>query len=141
MVRRRWLNRSFRLRWRRGRIRDGVDFAGGLLDETIVGGLIAMVVGVILIAVFVLLIWPVLAIGLELALVILLVGSGIFGRIFLRRPWTVEALRSGVDEPAQTWNVVGWQRSREVVDEAKAAIRQGMPLPVISGSAGQLELK
>ena len=77
---------------------------------------IALMVGAVLLAAlvaFVLL--PLLGLALELAVPLVLLWSGLLGRVFLRRPWTIEAV--AVEEPARrvAFAVVGWRRSRRAL--------------------------
>jgi hypothetical protein len=43
-----------------------------------------------------------------------------------QRPWFVELQRQGLaDAPRRAWRVQGWRRSRRLVNELTAAIREG----------------
>jgi hypothetical protein len=58
---------------------------------------------------------------------LIIVGSvlaaGMIGRLFLRRPWIIEAASS--DGEALTWQVGGWRQSRHALDEAARALAAG----------------
>jgi len=143
-VRRRWLERPARApRLRRGRrsptadaVQDGVEAAfwslpdaSGLLDgadDPLVG--IALMVGAVLLAAlvaFVLL--PLLGLALELAVPLVLLWSGLLGRVFLRRPWTIEAV--AIEQPGRrvAFAVVGWRRSRRALGALAIAIATSGP--------------
>ena len=138
LVRRRWLNRSPPkpwTRWRRSRKRknDGdlvdtlaPDMLSGAADGPPVWSAVAAVIVVIALCVFVLL--PLIGIALELALLIGFVLSGLFGRVALRRPWTIEAV--SLDGPARrsAFAVTGWRRSRRSLAALASAIETtGLP--------------
>jgi hypothetical protein len=136
-VRRRWLNRPAPrpwTRWRRRRTRndDGEVVAGWGL-EALMGGvdsLAGLVVIVAAIAVLVLLVIAllfVLGIAFELVLLAAVLASGLFGRVVLRRPWTIEAV--GVDDPTRrsVFAVTGWRRSRRALATLAAAMEATGP--------------
>ncbi|MGH2907413.1 MAG: hypothetical protein ACRDKI_11700 [Solirubrobacterales bacterium] len=105
---------------------DGVsplDFADlGFADSF--SGLIFGVIAAIAIFLFflfvVIVLMPLLGVVIEVAVLVGLVSSGIFGRVVLRRPWTINAVN--VDNPLESrdYKVVGWARSRQAI----AALRQ-----------------
>lgn len=70
---------------------------------------------------------PLLGIAFELALLIGFVASGVFGRVVLRRPWTIEAVK--LDEPGRrsAFAVTGWRRSRRSIAALAAAIETTGP--------------
>jgi hypothetical protein len=119
-VRRRWLDRpmpSIRRRFRQGRkegMEDGVLDALPGTDGADGWWAIAIPIALILI-VFVVL--PLLGVALELIAVIFLLCSGLIGRLFLGRPWIVEAApRDGEGAPL-VFPIKGWRRSGEVADQ------------------------
>jgi len=136
-VRRQWLNRPVPkpwARWRRRRtLQDDGKVVGRWSFEALANGLdsllgvvLAVVVAVVMaLVVFVLL--PVIGIALELALLVLLVSSGLFGRVVLRRPWTIEAV--GVEDATRrvAFAVTGWRRSRRSLAALAAAIETAGP--------------
>lgn len=136
-VGRRWLNRSPPkpwTRWRRDRKRsdDGEVAAGWLPDAMLTGvdslGGIGLVIGaLVVIAMVVFLLLPLIGIAFELALLIGFVMSGLFGRVVLRRPWTIEAV--SLDDPARrhAFAVTGWRRSRRALADLAAAIETTGP--------------
>lgn len=138
-VRRRWLERPARVRRMRLRsrpTRDDVAEVAWMLpdpsgfvdaaDDPLTG--IALMAGAVLLglfAAFVLL--PLLGLALELAVPLVLVWSGLLGRLLLRRPWTIEAV--AVEEPARrvAFAVVGWRRSRRALGALASAIAASGP--------------
>ncbi|MFL5816930.1 MAG: hypothetical protein ACJ76L_04940 [Conexibacter sp.] len=134
-VGRRWLNRPMpKPRWRRKRTRDDDgELPGGWLPDAVLTGMdglggFAFVVGALVaIAVFVFVLLPLIGIAFELALVIGVATAGLFGRVVLRRPWTIEAV--SLDDPARrhAFAVVGWRRSRRALAELGTAIATAGP--------------
>jgi hypothetical protein len=136
-VGRRWLNRSPPKPWtrwsRRRKREDEGDLPGGWLPDAVLTGMdglggFAFVVGAfVVIALFVFLLLPLIGIAFEFALLIGFVMSGLFGRVVLRRPWTIEAV--SLDEPTRrhAFAVVGWRRSRRALAELAAAIETTGP--------------
>lgn len=133
-VRRRWLDRPAPkpwTRWRRQRAHrdDGADVGSrgveALLDGIDSLALAAAVVAALALVVFVLL--PLLGIALELAIVLALLASAVFGRVVLRRPWTIEAV--GVEDAGRrsAFAVTGWRRSRRALAALAAAIEATGP--------------
>lgn len=129
-VGRRWLPFRVRLRrddWREAGPSDLGDLA--LFDSP--GGLLAGLVALAAVALLFLVIWPIVAIALELVLVAIILVGAVGGRVILRRPWTVVA-RSETAERA--WNVVGWRRSGRLIDDVADALERGRELP--AGATG-----
>jgi hypothetical protein len=82
---------NFLKRWRgRRKEVDGWDVLDGMFLADFVGGLgaigAAIAVGILVLALL-----PLVGIALELVVLLLLVGYGLFARTILRRPWVVEA--------------------------------------------------
>jgi hypothetical protein len=135
-VRRRWMDRSPPKLFRRRRRAEGgdggrwFDFAPvdvGSIDDFL-GGILVAIVAAAVIALLVFVILPLLGIALEFALLIMLLASGVFGRVFLRRPWTIEAVRRDASGDSVTFAVVGWRRSRRAIHDLETAIAQtGVP--------------
>lgn len=124
-VGRRWLNKPPPKPWsrRKRRKKDDADDGAGWLgpgDFLSVGDdfaaaivLVLAVVAVIALLTFVVL--PLLGLAFELALLIAVFTSGLFGRIVLGHPWTIEAV--SVDDPQQRlrFAVRGWRRSQRAI--------------------------
>lgn len=143
-VRRRWLERpvwGLRLRRRRrsptaDAVRDGAEAGfwslpdpSGLLDgaDDPLVGIVLMVGAVLLAALVAFVLLPLLGLALELAVPLVLLWSGLLGRVFLRRPWTIEAV--AVEEPARrvAFAVVGWRRSRRALATLAATVATSGP--------------
>ncbi len=84
-----------------------VDFAEGWAA-------IALAV-VLLLIVFVLL--PLLGVALELIALIFILCSGVAGRLFLGRPWTVEAVPYKRQGRSVSFPVKGWRRAGRTASE------------------------
>lgn len=125
-VGRRWLNKPPPKPWSRRKRRrkddetpDGsswldptslIDFGDDFLAGIALGLALAAILALL---VFVLL--PLLGLAFELALLIGFFTSGLFGRLVLGHPWTIEAI--SVDQPQQRirFAVKGWRRSRRAI--------------------------
>jgi hypothetical protein len=131
-VGRRWLNEPPPKPWSRRRRRESpeVGDASGWLEalnfvdvgDDVLGGI---AVAVLVAAVFVLLVFailPLLGLAFELALLVGVFTSGLFGRVVLRHPWTIEAV--SVEEPRNRvrFAVKGWRRSRRAIAALADAI-------------------
>ena len=129
-VGRQWMPRWVRLRPRRKKKdADGNESGWDITDVAFFDDLGGVVIGIALVAiVFVLLfvLFPVVAIALELLLVIVLFIAGLFARIVLRRPWHVLA-RTG--EAAYRWPVKGWRASGDRVEQVADSLAAGSMPP------------
>jgi hypothetical protein len=116
--------------------------AADLLDDVIA------IVVIVVVVLFVLLVAvPLLVAILDVVLLALLTVLGIGARIVFRRPWVVEARslvpvpvdgRNGAARPSDTettelrrdtWRIVGWRASGEMVAAVANALTHGNPLP------------
>ncbi|HXE44697.1 MAG TPA: hypothetical protein VN635_05820 [Conexibacter sp.] len=111
---------------------DGGDFLGGVIAAALVAALLVLLVFAIL---------PLLGLAFELALVIGVFASGLFGRVVLRRPWTIEAVSAEDPRRRVGFAVTGWRRSRRAIGAlAEAIATTGPPsalseaTPVVAGS-------
>lgn len=144
VVRRRVL--AWRPRWR-GPERDGgpgwddgdgdgggdidVELPGGggfhlldLLDEFLVGMLVAIAL-VLLVATVV----PLVVLAVEVVLVLLVTAAALVGRFVLRHPWPVVARDRATGEVIGTWHVVGWRRAGRACEDITQRAAFGAPLP------------
>jgi hypothetical protein len=130
-VRRRWLDRplpDLRKRfneYRRENSGDllfdaswGVDFGDSVWASLALAFFVAILVVVLL---------PLIGLALELILVVLLLGSGLVGRLLLRRPWSIEAQDLGGEQRPASYAVKGWGRSGRAVEEIATAIETSAP--------------
>ena len=136
-MRRRWLNRGLpRLAkgFRRGR-REVED--SGFLDGIIAfEGLIGTVIGLIAIglaAVVVVVLLPLLGVALELVLLVLLLVSGLLGRVVLGHPWTVEAIDLDDGERSVAFAVKGYREAGRAAEELTAIISTSGPPAQFTG--------
>jgi hypothetical protein len=129
---RHWL--PARKRVGRVKLRDLGDLTPSSLDGAddvgVLGAIVIAIVAVIALIVLALVLFNVVAIAIELALLVILLLAGVFGRVVLRRPWTVFA-RSG--ETLHTTQVKGWQASGRTIDELAQRIASGAQLEPAPG--------
>ena len=119
-VRRRWVTRQLP-RLRRVRGDAGGDIAaqsGGWLPTNLGGldDLEAWLLAIVALVVIVFVLIPVLLFGIELIILGVVIASGLIGRLFLGRPWAIEARCS--DGQKRVWEVSGWRQSRRALAEA-----------------------
>jgi hypothetical protein len=130
MVRRRWLawsprwpNRPRRIK-RSGEKREKGDRWSWLdlpIDELSLVIVLVLAVFLILI-IFVL---PALIFVLQVLVFLVLAGLAVAGRVLLRRPWKIEAVRAGDPPQKLEWEVVGFWRSRRVLREIAQGLSMG----------------
>ena len=77
--------------------------------------------------VFATVIFPIVAMGLELIAILLVFFWGIGARVVLRRPWTIRARAR--DGRELTWKAKGFRRSGRVRDAAAEALARGEEHP------------
>jgi hypothetical protein len=130
-VRRRWLDRGLpKLSKAFRRSRKEAEESGFLDGVVAFDGLTGTVIGLIAAALAVLVVivlLPLLGIALELALLVLFLASGLFGRVALRRPWTVEAINLDDDERSVAFAVKGFGEAGRAADELAATISTSGP--------------
>lgn len=123
-VGRRWFPRY--RKWKRAELGDlsVPDLGGGGGDDLGIVGAILLAIGLFIAAILLILVaFNVVVIAIELLIVAALFAAGLFGRIVLRRPWTVFA-RSG-DELIER-QVVGWRGSRREIADLGGALSSGL---------------
>jgi hypothetical protein len=102
------------------------DFFGGMgLDSFDEGFLIflALIAVVIIVILLVTVVFPVLVLGLEVLIVLVLLIGGVGARLVFRKPWTIRARAS--DGRELSWRAPGFRRSGRVRDDAAAALALG----------------
>jgi hypothetical protein len=122
-VGRRWFPR-----YRKGKRVDMSDLSmpdlGSGADDLGIIGAILLAIGLLIAAVvLVLLAFNVVVIAIELLIVTVLFVAGLFGRVVLRKPWTVFA-KSG-DEVVER-QVVGWRASKREIADLDGALASGL---------------
>jgi hypothetical protein len=97
------------------------------------GGLAAIAVAMVVFLV----IWPIIAIALELVVLVLICLVGIAGRVLFRRPWTVIARSQATGPPRRhEWRVVGWRRSTRLINDVIDSLKRGTDLPAGATTSG-----
>jgi hypothetical protein len=86
------------------------------------------IAAVILILVFL----PLIGIVLEVAILLLLLCSGIVGKVFLRKPWVIEVVNLENPERSSLFAVGGWQQSQRAIEALVqripvSGVPQGIP--------------
>lgn len=87
--------------------------------EVLLGGIVAAVV----IAVIVI---PLLLFGIELIIAGLVVAAGIVARSMFGRPWIVQATPTTKSAGSLTWEVKGWQRSAQLIEQVASELAAGL---------------
>jgi hypothetical protein len=85
--------------------------------------IVATIAGFVLVVLIAFVLFPLIGVAFELALVFLVLSSGIVGRVVLRRPWIVEAANLDHPERSTAFAVKGWRRSGEAIE----ALTQTIP--------------
>ena len=98
---------------------DLFDFA---FDDITPGAILAALTFVIVVAVLVTVVWPLVAIAVEIVLLLIVFAAGVVGRVLFRRPWTVEARAAHL---RAEWNVIGWRASGELIEDVSRRIAAG----------------
>jgi hypothetical protein len=131
LIRRRWLDRplpNLKRRFKASR-KEGVEdgLLAGLPDAGAADGWWAIAIPIVLILiVFILL--PLLGVALELIVLIFLLCSGVVGRLFLGRPWFVEAIPRDGRGQSVAFPVKGWRQSgKAATDLAQQITATGRP--------------
>ena len=79
-----------------------------------VGDSIPLAIGIAIgVALLVFILLPLIGVALEIVLLLMLLSSGIVGRVLLRRPWKIEAVNLGHPQRSAAFAVKGW------VDQAR----------------------
>jgi hypothetical protein len=102
--------------------------------DTSLEGIEVLLIGVVVLVVVIVVLIPVLLFGLELILLGLLVAAGTATRALFGRPWLVQACPSEGSDGALAWEVKGWRRSGELIEEVATELAAGhTPSPVRLG--------
>jgi hypothetical protein len=130
---RRWLPRWKKL----GRVDPGdtglPDLDGGVDDLGIFGAIILAIFLFIAAVFLALVLFNVVAIALELMIFIVALLAGLFGRVVLRRPWTVVARSKHLTHERQA---VGWRGSRALIRDMASRLGSGAELEPAAGDRG-----
>jgi hypothetical protein len=88
-------------------------------------GIALVVVGIVLVVfLFTTVVFPLIALTLELLVVIVLLVGGLAGRLVFRKPWTIRA-RADDGRGDLVWHASGFRRSGRVRDEVAGALALG----------------
>lgn len=93
----------------------------------------ALIAGVVVVALIVLVVLPLLGVALELIGILIVLSSGLLGRVLLGRPWIVETVRVGDSEERAAFAVKGWRQSSEALRELRTALATTGPPQQITG--------
>lgn len=127
-VGRRWSTRRLGWTWkRRGDIAQPLASLGqglggvDLREGTVI--VLAVVAALILV--------PLLFFGVELLILGAVLAVGLLSRVFLRKPWMVEARSSDPLTSARQleWHVSGWRRSGKLIDQVASDLAAGREPP------------
>ena len=136
-VGRQWL--PFRVRLRREReLPDGGDasWLDHLLDfgDFSLGGLLVGLALAILTVLLLAVVWPLVALAIEVVIAIVAFLVALAGHLFLRRPWRIVAHTRDSIHSTLAWHVVGWRASGAVIDEVADALAAGRSEPTPAGA-------
>ena len=110
---------------------DALDGPGGDWDlggaDDLIGAIVVIFLVLVVIVLFATVIFPIVAMGLELIAILLVFFWGIGARVVLRRPWTIRARAR--DGRELTWKAKGFRRSGRVRDAAAEALARGEEHP------------
>ena len=137
---------TVRPRWRVGpevrlRKRDRSDADGGWVDfadfgaggDDVVSAIFGLLFLVVVIVATVFVVWPLLALAIEILIALLLVAAGVVARFAFGKPWIVEATtndRGGL----LRYSVRGYGAMRRVCAEVADRIARGDVAPTIVGA-------
>ena len=111
-----------------GGVEGGPDW-GDWFDLDDAGVIFTSLVILVLGALLLLVVWPVMAIAIEIVVIGLGVLVSALGRLVLRRPWTVVATVRGHRDHGYEWKVRGWRASGELIDTVADALENRQALP------------
>lgn len=127
-IKRRWLDRpvpKIRESIRAADDRSPVDRGLDLWAIPDVSDGLPAAIGIAIAAVVLIFVFPpLIGIVLELAILIVLLCSGIVGKVFLRRPWVIEVVNLDNPERSSLFAVGDWQQSQRAME----ALAQRIPV-------------
>lgn len=124
-VRRHWVARPPRVRWllHPRKLAGVVEWLEVPFDD--VPGLLWITLAILGLAILIFFVIPALIFLVELLLFVGVVSLLVSVNSLFRRAWIVEALREEPERQAMRWRVVGFMRSRRVIEEIAQALQQG----------------
>jgi hypothetical protein len=99
------------------------------LEALAVLAVVAIVIAVVIV--------PLVLFGVELVIAGLVVAAGIAARVALGRPWIVVATSDSDTAGALAWEVKGWRRSGQLIEDVAAELAAGVA-PASIASPGQV---
>jgi len=108
--------------------RGDLDATDGLFALDFVDGVSSLLLGILIaltLALALVLVWPLLALAVELIALVFIALAGLIGRLLFRRPWRIVATTAGPPEDELAWDVPGWRASREAIEIVETALRAG----------------
>jgi hypothetical protein len=136
-VGRQWLPFRVRLRREREVPELGEPSWGFNLDafaDFSLGGILFGLAVAILGALLLVVVWPVVALALEIVILVVVFLVALAGRLVLRRPWRIVARTRGSARSTLAWHVVGWRASGRVIEEVADALAAGQSQPMPAGA-------
>jgi len=90
----------------------------------------------IAVALFVFILLPLIGVALEIVVLLVLLTSGIVGRVLLRRPWTIDAVNLSHPQRSAAFAVKGWGQSSRAIEELSRTISvSGLPTQMSEATA------
>lgn len=119
-IKRHWISRTPKLRDREGPGGEELFDLFSVFDDTPVG----LVVGIVLVVVAFFFFNGFFLFLAEVAIVGVVLLLTLAAKFLLRRPWFVDAVSA--TQPPRRWAVVGWRRSREMIDQLAKSLEAGV---------------
>jgi hypothetical protein len=94
------------------------------LDD-MTGAVVGVVFFVIVVIVLLTIVFPLIALTLELLLFVVVFTAGLIGRLIFGRPWRIEARTIGTPHLSREAHAKGLRGSREAIDELATEIAAG----------------
>ena len=122
--------KGHRLRWRSDDPVDDVAEAASwgswdLAFDSLLGAIVSIIAFVVIVLVITTVLFPLLALTLDLVLLIIVFTAGAIGRLIFGRPWRIEAKTLGAPHRTREIHAKGLRGSREAIDELAAEIAAG----------------
>jgi hypothetical protein len=95
------------------------------LLDSLIGAIVVVFVVVGIVVLFTTVVFPLIALTLELVLLVVLFTAGAIGRLVFGRPWRIEAATIGRPRLTREAHAKGLRGSREAIEELAVAIQSG----------------
>jgi hypothetical protein len=103
----------------------GVPGSGVPLLDSLIGTIVVVFAVVGIVVLFTTVVFPLIALTLELVLLVVLFTAGTIGRLVFGRPWRIEAATIGRPRLTREAHAKGLRGSREAIEELALAIQSG----------------